>query len=256
MKAAELFEAVNRPLQAEFARNFRARLYAKARKRLIDLNTMTVLGNCQTSQAMAIYYDLFEPGEKQTAFERLLKLIKRDGTVMDVGVLGGRVLFHVLAELGRADLAFKLITQKKFPSFGWLIEQGATTLWENFMLPETKWLDSRNHQFWGDVTHWFISCLTGIQYNGADQILDIRPQFIEALGYAEGYHIAPEGRIFVRCERKNTEIQLTVEIPKGLHGYILLPDSYTFEDEKYANGVSVKPLASGTYRLLPYCAAE
>lgn len=256
MKAAELFEAVNRPLQAEFARNFRARLFAKARQRLVDLNTMTALGSCQTSQAMAIYYDLFESGEKQTAFERLLKLIERDGTVMDVGVLGGRVLFHVLAEFGRADLAFRLITQRKFPSFGWLIDQGATTLWENFMLPETKWLDSRNHQFWGDVTHWFISCLTGIQYNGADQILDIRPQFIEALDYAEGYHIAPEGRIFVRWERKNTEIQLTVEIPKGLHGYILLPDSYTFEDEKYANGVSVKPLASGTYRLFPYRAAE
>ncbi len=106
---------------------------------------------------------------------------------MDVGVLGGHVLFHVLAEFGRADLAFKLITQKKFPSFGWLIEQGATTLWENFMLPETKWLDSRNHQFWGDVTHWFISCLTGIQYNGADQILDIRPRFIEALDYAAAF---------------------------------------------------------------------
>ena len=94
MKAAELFEAVNRPLQAEFARNFRARLFAKARQRLVDLNTMTALGSCQTSQAMAIYYDLFESGEKQTAFERLLKLIERDGTVMDVGVLGGRVQIH------------------------------------------------------------------------------------------------------------------------------------------------------------------
>lgn len=251
-KAAVLFDAVNRPLQAAFARSFRTQLHTAARKRLVNLQTMTALGSCQTSQAMAIYYDLFEPGEKPAAFARLVEIIERDGGVMDVGVLGGRVLFHVLAEFGRADLAFRLLTQQKFPSFGWLIAQGATTLWENFMLPETKWLDSRNHQFWGDVSHWFLCWLAGIQYNGAAHTLDIRPQFIEALEYAEGYHIAPEGRIFVRWERKSSEIQLSVEAPEILQGYILLPDGYTFEDEKYNNGVSVKPVASGVYRLLPY----
>lgn len=251
-KAAVLFEAAGRPLQAAFARSFYDQLRAAARKRLLDFQTATVLGNCQTSQAMAIHYNLFEPGEKPAAFARLVEMIERDGGVMDVGVLGGRVLFHVLAEFGKAELAFRLITQPDFPSFGWLIAQGATTLWENFMLPKTKWLDSRNHQFWGDVGHWFLRWLAGIHYDCPAHRLDIRPQFIEALEYAEGYHLAPEGKIFVRWERAADGIQLDVEVPEGLQGYMFLPDGYSFEDERYDSGVFVKPAASGRYKLLPY----
>lgn len=251
-KAAVLFEAAGRPLQAEFARSFHARLKEAARKRLLNLQTMVAMGNCQTSQAMAIHYDMFEPGEKPAAFTRLLNLIERDGSVMDVGVLGGRILFHVLAEFGRADLAFKLITQSKFPSFGWLIDQGATTLWENFMLPKTKWLDSRNHQFWGDIGHWLVRWLAGIQYDCPSHTLDIRPQFIDDLEYAEGFHLAPEGKISVRWRRTDERILLEVEAPAELNGNIYLPDMYTFEDERYDNGVFVKPTVSGTYTLLPY----
>lgn len=64
-KAAALFEAAGRQLQAEFARSFHVKLKEAARKKLLNLQTMVALGNCQTSQAMAIHYDMFEPGESQ-----------------------------------------------------------------------------------------------------------------------------------------------------------------------------------------------
>ena len=69
---------------------------------------MTALGRCQTSQAMAIFYSLFDEGEKPEAFRRLLTFIHEQGDHMDVGVLGGRVLFHVLSAYGYSDLAYKM----------------------------------------------------------------------------------------------------------------------------------------------------
>lgn len=68
---------------------------------------MTAIGSCQTSQAMAIYYDVFTPGEKPEAFKRLLEIIKRRDDHVDAGILGMRVLFRVLSDFGEADLALK-----------------------------------------------------------------------------------------------------------------------------------------------------
>ena len=251
-KAVRMFKAINKPIQSDFASALKEQLKGAARERLLDLNTMTALGNCQTSQAMAIAYNIFEPGEESTAFSRLLQIIQRDGGVMDVGVHGARVLFHVLAAFGHADLAYKMITQSKFPSFGWLVDIGATTLWENFMKPETKWFDSRNHQFWGDVSHWFHRWIVGINYSAPEKRLEIAPQFIEGLEFAEGSFKANEGEIRVLWKKEDENIRLEVSAPDDLNGFIRLPMNYTFKDEELGIGTSVKKLESGNYAVIKY----
>lgn len=251
-KAAIMFRAINKPIQADFALSLKNKLKSAARARLLDLNTMIALGDCQTSQAMAIAYNIFEPDEKTEAFSRLIQIIHRDGDVMDVGVMGARVLFHVLAAFGRADLAFKLITQSKFPSFGWLVDMGATTLWENFMKPETNWFDSRNHQFWGDVSHWFHRWLAGINYSAPEKRLDIAPQFIGGLEFAKGSFKANEGEVKVFWKREGENIQLEVSVPEGLNGFIRLPMGYTFKDEELGVGSPVKKIENGNYVVIKY----
>ena len=251
-KAVRMFKAINKPVQSDFASALKERLKGAARERLLDLNTMTALGNCQTSQAMAIAYNIFEPGEESTAFSRLLQIIQRDGGVMDVGVHGARVLFHVLAAFGHADLAYKMITQSKFPSFGWLLDMGATALWENFMKPETKWVDSRNHQFWGDVSQWFHRWLAGIDYFAPEKRLNIAPQFVDGIDFADGSFKANEGEIRVFWKKEDENIRLEVSVPDDLNGFIRLPMNYTFKDEELGIGSSVKKLESGNYAVIKY----
>ncbi len=250
-KAAQMFTAVEKPSAALYAEDLADRLYRAAREQLVDPYTMTALGSCQTSQAMALHYGLFEPGERPAAFARLMEIIHRDGDVMDVGVLGGRVLFHALAAGGQAELAYRLITQPRYPSFDWLLQRGATTLWENFMQPEANWTDSRNHQFWGDVCHWFLRWIAGIHYSAPTHTLEVRPQFIPQLTAAEGFHRAPEGEIRIRWERAGEGLSLQVMAPAGLKGHIRLPDGYAFQGERYRSDVRVKPLESGVYTVLP-----
>ncbi|MDR1629287.1 MAG: family 78 glycoside hydrolase catalytic domain, partial [Oscillospiraceae bacterium] len=98
--AAYIFGELGMENKRQFALRLQETLRANLRKYKIDLNTMTAAGNCQTSQAMAIYYDVFEPGEKRAAMDVLLKLIDEKDGKFDVGMLGFRVLFHLLSQFG------------------------------------------------------------------------------------------------------------------------------------------------------------
>ena len=246
-KIAFMLEAVGMTAEADYARSEAALYRAAAREHLVDFNTMTVKGACQTSQAMAIFYGVFEESEQTAAFARLLDFIREADDRMDLGVLGGRVIFHVLEQFGRADLAWKMAIEQTYPSYGDLVRQGATTLWENFYPENAHWCPpSLNHHFWGDISAWLIKAVAGIRFNptGRDvRTVTIKPNFIQALTDAKGYYTAPDGKITVSWKRDGEEIALTVELPETVKGEIILPVGYTFAD-----GAAAMPAASATYR--------
>ena len=245
-KAAFIFHVLGLPEQQRFADGLADRLRRAIRERLIDFSPMTVAGRCQSSQCMALYYGAFEPGERAAAFSRLLDFIDEAGGHMDVGAIAARTLFSVLSDFGRSDLAFEMITRPDFPSYGNLIARGATSLWETFF-DEGKKPDSLNHHFWGDISGWFIQRLAGIRFNPHRdnwQEADIAPDFVPQLTHAEGFHIAPAGRIASAWKREGNAIVLTVEAPASMTGEIRLTDGWLFDD-----GLTFRPLSSGTFRL-------
>lgn len=244
-KMAVMFDAVNMPEKADYARGEAAKYREAIRKKLVDFTTMRVMGDCQSSQAMALYYGVFDESEKNTAFENLLQMIRDCDDHMDVGVLGGRVIFHVLTQFGYSDLAYKMITREDFPSYGNWLKRGATTLWENF-LPDSVY--SMNHHFWGDISAWFIKRLAGIQLNPNKHNvneLKITPSFVSALDTVSAYHIAPSGKISVSWRREGQSIVLDVEIPKGVYATAVLESQFCFED-----GQGSKVIGSGSYKIV------
>jgi len=92
-KTAVMLDAVGMKSEADFARG-EAESYRKAiRANLIDFDTMLASGSCQSSQAMCLYYGVFERDEEERAFAQLLKLVRDFDDHIDVGVLGARVIF-------------------------------------------------------------------------------------------------------------------------------------------------------------------
>ncbi len=249
-KAEFIFSVLDMKLSRDFATNLYNDLRKSARKKLLDKNTLIAFGNCQTSQAMAIFYELFENAEKDKAFKVLLEMLENNNFKLDVGVLGGRVIFHVLSNFGYSDIAYKMISSTEFPSYGYWAEQNYSTLLENFRLTG-DFVKSLNHHFWGDISHWFTRHLAGINYNPNCAIdeteceINIKPAFIDELDFAEGFHIAPEGKIYSKWERKENDITLTLEIPSNLKGYIILPKDYSFADER-----KIKAVDSGTFSII------
>lgn len=246
-KAAYLFGEIGMVREQAYAKALQEQMISAIREKLVDFSTMTVAGNCQTSQAMALYYGVFTPAERPAAFAKLLELIHEENDHMRVGVLGGRVLFHVLTDFGYSDLAFTMITRPDYPSYGNWVRRGATTLWEDFH-PEGGRVNSLNHHFWGDISGWFIQALLGIRVNprgkSVDEV-DLRPSFIPQLTHAQGHHRLPAGDLSVCWERQEDTILLKVSAPEKAYGSILLEKGWQFE-----NGRSFAALSTGEYRIL------
>ncbi len=241
-----MFNIIEMKHEAEKAKQLSRKLKKAIREKLIDTETMIASGNCQTSQATAIYYNIFTDDEKPSAVKKLIELINEKDGHMDVGVLGARVLFHVLANEGYSDLAYNMIVRDDYPSYGNWIKQGATSLWEQFDTDLSR-VSSMNHHFWGDISSWFIQHIAGIRINPDRNDINnvnIEPLFISALEYADGYHIAPAGKISTHWERSGKTINLTIEAPECMSGFIKLPENYKFDD-----GQTVKNLKSGCYTI-------
>jgi alpha-L-rhamnosidase len=130
--ALHIFEVLEQKAEAAYVKAFKETLRSNIRRILIDKDTLLVEGDCQTSQAVALYFGIFDESEERKAFEVLLSIIRRDADFLDVGIIGARAIFHVLTKFGHSDLAFKMITRPEFPSYGNQIKNGATSLWEDF----------------------------------------------------------------------------------------------------------------------------
>ena len=245
-KAEFIYEILSKKEAKEYANALGDKVTTAFRRQLLDLDTLVVKGDTQTAQAMALYYNIFNKEEKEKAFKHLLKQIEREDGHFATGVLGGRVIFRLLAENGQSDLAYHMITRPDFPSYGNWILRGATTLWETFFEEGGRIL-SLNHHFWGDVSAWFYYYPGGIRFNpsGADiRHVNIEPCFIEKLNFAKAVHNSPEGEIKVSWKRTEKGICMELTVPSTVHGIVRLSKGYRFE-----SGINVCDVQTGIYKI-------
>ena len=140
---------------------------------------------------------------------------------LNTGIFGTRRLFEVLAQNGMNDLAYEIMNQKDYPSFGWWIEQGATTTWE-------KWdgKDSRNHPMFGGGLTWYYNTLAGVNVDeskpGYKNVI-IRPTLVKDLETITYCKMTPYGKFSVEIKHKNFKGEMTVTIPVGSTATVFLP---------------------------------
>lgn len=252
-KSAELFEALGLSYQTDFAKSLASDLRTAIRKHLIDFSTLTVHSRCQTAQAICIFYDVFDESEKKGAGEVLAQLVREQDNHLDCGMIGLRVIFRVLADLGYADLAYEMITREDAPSYGSFVRLGLTALPERFLDDdEYDYPSSLNHHFFADITAWCLEYVAGIRPVASDA-LDIRPCFIEKLSEASGEYQTPKGKVSVKWQRVNGEITLEITVPNELDGSIILPNGYAFcvPEDTYSqlHGTCFAPLQTGIYKV-------
>jgi alpha-L-rhamnosidase len=201
----------------------------------------------QGANVFPLAFGLVPPEHRQAVFDRLVEVIVNENeSHFDTGMFATRLLLKVLTEGGRADLAYDLMNQRTAPSFGWQVEQGATTLWENW-----NGEDSRNHAMFGGVCEWFYQVLAGINPDpenpGFKHIL-IRPHFLENLSYVEAKYHSIHGEIKSAWVRNGGEIRLSITIPANCTATVLVS---TDDSAKILE--SGKPIAraSGVHSVAP-----
>lgn len=117
----------------------------------------------QFSQIWPVYLGIAEGPQREAAMQRLIGEIEttRNGHLA-TGILGTKYVFDVLVEAGRPDLAYTVSLQEDYPSWGFMIDNDATTLWELWKLETGPGMNSHNHQMFGSVVDWFFGHVAGI----------------------------------------------------------------------------------------------
>ncbi len=201
--------------------------------------------NTQTDQAMAVHYNISK--DLTWGAKRLTEYLRKSAGHLDVGVLGNRAFWRVLGDYGYTELAVKVMTQDTFPSFKTWLDQGATTLFENFF-EETNRVDSfpvrpegtnsLNHHFWGDISTFFYKYLAGIRTVDYKTV-EFRPEFVSTINNLKAYHVYNGGKYQVEFTKCDVAVYATVTVPKGVSSTAYAPKGYRLvENPKLKNGVN------------------
>lgn len=140
---------------------------------------------------------------------------------LDTGMLGTYFLMNYLTEIGRDDLLWLVVTQKDYPGWGYMLEQGATTWWEQW-----NGYYSQIHSCFTSLDGWFFQGLAGIRPDpaapGFKQII-IKPSVVGDLTWVKCYHDSPHDRIVSNWNREGQKLTMEVTIPANTTATVHVP---------------------------------
>ncbi|NUR91935.1 MAG: family 78 glycoside hydrolase catalytic domain, partial [Nonomuraea sp.] len=184
--------------------------------------TATDPGYRQTSALLALALGLAPAGQEQAITDRLVRDITERGDHLNTGALGTKYLLTELTRRGQGELAYRIATRRTYPSWGYWLDNGATTLWERW----DTGARSRDHVFLGGaIGEWFFEDLAGITpaAPGFDRIR-VAPQFLGDLTNVQAATQTPHGRVAVRWSRTGQSYRVSVDVPVGATATVVLPD--------------------------------
>ena len=218
----------------------------------------------QGADIYPIGFGIAEDKNVQSVFNSLVKNVVTDNKAhFDTGILGTPLLLEVLTAMDRADLAYTLMNQRDFPGFGWMIEKGATTIWETFQGDV-----SHSHPMFGSICAWYYQSLGGISPDPASpgfKHVIIKPTPVSSLTYAKTSYQSLFGTISTSWKFEHGDYQLDVSIPANSSAtvYVLALDaSHVTESGKstvnnsqvkylrYDGKYAVFEIASGDYKFV------
>lgn len=181
----------------------------------LDAQTGMYSKGLQTELSVALFWGLVPEDMKSKTAAQLAKRVEQDNFHLDVGLLGTKAILNALSENGYPDIAYRVASQEDFPSWGWWIVNGATTLYENWDINATRDI-SRNHIMFGEIGAWLYKGLGGIypdeRQPGFKNVI-LRPHFVPGLNHFEAGHTGPQGKIITSWKRKGNKIAYTITIP-------------------------------------------
>lgn len=174
----------------------------------------------QTEHILAVQFHLAE--DLQKTADALAEMVIRDGYQIRTGFVGTPYILHVLSAYGHSDLAYTLFLRRKYPSWLYSVEKGATTIWEHWdgiMENGDFWSDdmnSYNHYAYGSVADWVFEKAAGIclleEAPGFSKV-KIEPMPDKRLGWLEAVLDTRYGRISSKWTYVGEQIRYDISVP-------------------------------------------
>jgi alpha-L-rhamnosidase len=224
--------------------------------------------NTVTANLLPLAFDMVPANENQKVFQNIAdKIIQENGGHISTGVIGTQWLMRWLTAFGRSDLAYQLASNTTYPSWGYMVKNGATTIWElwngNTANPA---MNSQNHvMLLGDLLIWLYENLGGIQSDTKEVAFKkviMKPSFVDDLDFVNASYQSPYGKISSHWKKEGTSLSWQIAVPGNTTAVVYIPARSADEIKegkqsaskadgvkfiKMENGCAVFEIGSGQY---------
>lgn len=224
----------------------------------------------QTGYVLALHMNLLPASLREAAATRLVDRIATNGWKLGTGFLGTPYLLEVLSDTGHSDVAYRLLLNTTYPSWGYMVEHGATTMWERWngdKMIRDPGMNSFNHYAYGAVAEWIYRYAAGIDTSlsgpGFHTVL-LHPNFDARIGSIDLSYESRYGAIHSAWHINGDTAAWTITIPPNTTGCLALtpqeeaaynlegksfPESSLIATVKGEAGQHIYEFPSGTYHL-------
>lgn len=175
----------------------------------------------QGSDVFPLYVDIVPDDFKEHVLESLKKNIENNDFTFDTGIFGTGYMLSVLAKNKLNDYAYKLLSQTNYPSYGNMVKNGATSVWETW-----EGTGSQAHGGLGCFDFWLYQELAGIHPTdkGGFKEFKISPYFADEIDYVNAEYLTNHGYLKVNWKRSENKILLYITVPFNTTAYIDVND--------------------------------
>ncbi|MGD1010882.1 MAG: family 78 glycoside hydrolase catalytic domain [Candidatus Aminicenantales bacterium] len=191
-----------------------------------DPKTGDYADGTQTANTLPLFLGIATEKEGD-AWGRLFDdIVYKHNSHLTTGIIGTKYIMELLTRSGSSDLAYDIAVQTTYPSWGYMIENGATTLWELWQKREGPSMNSHNHPMFGSVGAWLYKALAGINLApgsvGFEKVL-LQPQMVRDLRHASGSVQTLRGEVGCTWSRTDGSVRVEAVVPVGSAAEIVIP---------------------------------
>ena len=242
------------------------KLADEIRARIIDLfwdAPEIIVPNQQTLLATLLASDILDVKDSSIAMERLLQVLKDADYHVTTGIFGTKYLLDALSSHDRTDIAFRVVNQSGFPGWKYMVDNGATTLWETWKESDNTF--SQNHPMFGSVSEWYLKWLGGIQPDPENPLKNkviLKPRPVKNLDSLSSEKYFPSGSLLSRWWWKEKTLCFEFSIPEGLNvrwipapgnsdiKAIITPKGWDFAKSRKPQGISLETAGRDVFEII------
>lgn len=264
LQLMEKFAIINgSPEDAQSYKDLAARMKESYNIEFFNPETAQYSNNTVTANMLSLQLGLVPEGYEDRVMTSIVDKTNKDfNGHVSAGVLGIQHLMRGLTQHGNLDLAYKIVTNETYPSWGYMVKNDATTIWElwNGDTADPA-MNSANHvMLLGDLIIWFYENLAGIQNDPeavAFKKIRMKPSFPDGLNEVKASYECPYGLIESAWKRNGNSLNWNITIPANTTATIEIPTRFNIDTATLQNANNIKEqdgntiinLGSGKYIL-------
>lgn len=219
LQMQEMADILNKP-DGSYLALLTETIKRKINQKYFNAGTAQYDQGTQSANAMAVMMGLAEEKDIPRIVENIVENLKAHDYHLTTGSVGTKAVIQVLCENGYEDVAYKVMTATTSPSFGYMIVNGATTMWERWEADhDNNIMNSRNHPMLAQACVWFYKYLGGVRV-GYDrqgiQKVSVCPLIPEGLNQVKVSVDVMAGKVTSEWEKKDDAVVLTIEVPQNV----------------------------------------